>query len=170
LPLRLPPGGRLLAIQPRPTDQTPADTTSAVAPGLATALRERFDAVDELVVDHVPSAVDIAAVRDAAAGHDAVVIGTTAAYLERPQAELVDAVLSTGRPTVTLALRAPFDLAAYPAARCHVAAYGILPPTLAALAAAIAGDTPFPGKLPAAVPGLYPGGHGLVRDRAAATR
>jgi beta-N-acetylhexosaminidase len=71
---------------------------------------------------------------------------------------------------VTLALRAPFDLAAYPAARCHVAAYGILPPTLAALAAAIAGDTPFPGKLPAAVPGLYPGGHGLVRDRAAATR
>jgi len=170
LPLRLPPGGRLLAIQPRPTDQTPADTTSAVAPGLAAALRERFGGVDEIVVDHAPSAAGIAAVRDAAAGHDAVVIGTTAAYLERSQAELVDAVLSTGRPTVTVALRTPFDLAAYPAARCHVAAYGILAPTLRALAAAIAGEAPFPGRLPAAVPGLHPAGHGLVRDRTAATR
>ena len=94
LPLRLPPGGRLLAIQPLPTDQTPADTTSAVAPGLAASLRERFGAVDEIVVDHAPSAAEIAAVREAAAGHDAVVIGTTAAYLERSQGQLVDAVLS----------------------------------------------------------------------------
>jgi len=170
LPLRLPPGGRLLAIQPRPTDQTPADTTSAVAPGLAAALRQRFGAVDEIVVDHAPSAAEIAAVREAAAGHAAVVIGTTAAHLERAQARLVDAVLSTGRPTVTVALRTPFDLAAYPAARCHVAAYGIVPPTLRALAAAVAGEAGFPGRLPAAVPGLHPTGHGLVRDRAAATR
>ena len=53
-------------------------------------------------------------------------------------------MLSLGRPTVTVALRTPFDLAAYPAAPCHVAAYGILPPTLAALADAIAGAAPFP--------------------------
>ena len=168
LPLRLAPGARLLAIQPRPTDQTPADTTSAVAPGLAAALRERFGAVDEIVVDHVPSQADIAAGRHAAANHDAVVVGTSAAFLEPGQAELVDAVLSAGRPTVTVALRTPFDLAAYPAARCHVATYGVLPPTLRALAATIAGDAPFPGRLPAAIPGLHPTGHGLVGGRPAA--
>jgi beta-N-acetylhexosaminidase len=161
LPLRLPTGARIAAIQPRPTDQTPADTSSTIPPGLAAALRERFAVVDELVVDHVPSAGGIAAAREAVRDHDAIVVGTTAALLVPGQADLVNAVLDLGRPTVTVALRTPFDLAAYPAARCHVAAYGILPPTLAALADALAGVTGFPGRLPAAVPGLHPTGHGL---------
>jgi beta-N-acetylhexosaminidase len=162
LPLRLSGGARIAAIQPRPTDQTPADTSSTVAPGLAAALRARFGAVDELVVEHAPTTAEITAVRDAVRDHDAVVLGTTAAVIEPSQAALADAILSLGRPTVTVALRTPFDLAAYPAARCHVAAYGILPPTLAALAEALAGDASFPGRLPAALHGLYPTGHGLV--------
>jgi beta-N-acetylhexosaminidase len=170
LPLRLAAGGRLLAIQPRPADQTPADTTSTVAPGLAAALRERFGAVDELVVEHAPSPAEIAAARDAARDHDLVVVGTSAAFLEPAQADLVGAVLSAGRPTVTVALRTPFDLSAYPASRCHVAAYGVLPPTLRALAAALAGEAPFPGRLPAAIPGLHPTGHGLLGRRAALAR
>jgi len=162
LPLRLPAGARIAAIQPRPTDQTPADTTSSIAPGLATALRTRFEHVDELVVEHAPSADDIAAARNAVRDHDVIVLGTTAAYLEPAQAALAEAILGLGRPTVTVALRTPFDLAAYPAARCHVAAYGILPPTLDALAAGLAGEASFPGRLPAAVPGLYRTGHGLA--------
>jgi beta-N-acetylhexosaminidase len=172
LPLRLQSGARILAIQPRPTDQTPADTTSTVAPGLASALREPFEAVDEIVVAHAPSPSEIAAARDAALGADvgAVVVGTSAAFLEPAQAALVEAVLSVGRPTVTVALRTPFDLAAYPAARCHIAAYGILTPTLRALAATLAGAEPFRGRLPAGVTGLYPTGHGLVGGRALAAR
>jgi beta-N-acetylhexosaminidase len=161
LPLRLPAGARIAAIQPRPTDQTPADTSSSIAPALAAALRGRFERVDELVIDHVPSDEDVAAARHAVRDHDLIVLGTTAAFLEPAQAALAEAILGLGRPTVTVALRTPFDLAAYPAARCHVAAYGILRPTLEALASAIAGDAPFPGRLPAAVPGLYPTGHGL---------
>lgn len=161
LPLRLRPGARIAAIQTEPTDQTPADTSSTVRPGLAAALRDRFCGVDEHVVAHSPSAAEIAAVREAIRDHDAIVVGTTAAMLEPSQARLVDAVLSLDRPTVTVALRTPFDLAAYPAARCHVAAYGILPPTLAALADGLAGVKGFPGRLPAAVPGLFPTGHAL---------
>jgi beta-N-acetylhexosaminidase len=161
LPLRPGPGARIAAIQPRPADQTPADTSSAVTPGLAAALRGRFGLVDEFVVDHAPSPVAIAAVRDAVRDHDAIVLGTDAARIEPAQAALADAILGINRPTVTIALRTPFDLAAYPSARCHVAAYGILPPTLHAAAAALAGAAPFPGRLPAAVPGLYPTGHRL---------
>jgi beta-N-acetylhexosaminidase len=79
-----------------------------------------------------------------------VVVGTIAASSDPAQARLVEALLDTGRPVVTVALRTPWDLAAYPRARTHVAAYGILQPTLAALAAAMTGAIPFQGRLPVA--------------------
>lgn len=163
LPLRPTPGARIAAIQPLPTDQTPADTSSAVAPGLAAALAERFGAVDEHVVAHAPDAEEIAAVRAAVADHDLVVVGTTAALTVPGQAALVEALVGLEARLVTVALRTPFDLATYPGAATHVATYGILPPTLRALAAALAGEAPFEGRLPAAIPGLHPTGHGILR-------
>ena len=51
---------------------------------------------------------------------------------------LAAAVLASGKPTVTLALRTPWDLLAYPSARTHVCSYGILAPSMEALAAALA--------------------------------
>jgi beta-N-acetylhexosaminidase len=159
LPLRLDPGSRVAAIMPVPTDQTPADTSSIVAPGLAPALRDRLGAVDEIIVAHAPQADEIAAVRDAVRGHDLVVVGTTAAHVEPAQAALVDAILGLAVPTVTVALRTPFDLAAYPRSRSHVSTYGILRPSMEALAAALVGETRFEGHLPAAIPGLHPAGH-----------
>lgn len=161
LPLRLAVGSRIAAIMPRPTDQTPADTSSTVAPGLAAALHRRHPNVDEHVVAYAPNATEIAAVREAVRGHDLVVVGTTAALLEPAQAALVEAVLSTDVPVVTVALRTPFDLAAYPASRTHVSTYGILPPSLDALADALFGANGFRGRLPAAIPGLHPTGHGI---------
>ena len=67
-----------------------------------------------------------------------------------------------GVPAVTVALRTPFDLAAYPSSATHVCAYGILEPTCEAVAAALFGEIPFAGHLPAPIPGLYPVGHGLT--------
>ncbi len=72
-----------------------------------------------------------------------------------------------GRPGVRqcrpspIALRTPWDLLAYPSARTHVCSYGILPPSMEALAAALLGEAPFVGRLPVAIAGLYPRGHGL---------
>ena len=71
-------------------------------------------------------------------------------------------LLATGVPTVTVALRTPFDLAAYPASPTHVCTYGDPRAELEALAAALFGETGFPGRLPAPIPGLYPVGHGLT--------
>ena len=79
-----------------------------------------------------------------------MVVGTIAASADPAQVRLVEALLETGRPVVTVALRTPWDLAAYPRARTHVAAYGILPPTLSALAAALTGAIAFQGRLPVA--------------------
>ncbi len=165
IPLRLAADVRIAAIMPVPTDQTPADTSSTVPPGLARALRRRRAAVDEFVVGHAPTDDEIASVRAAVAAHDVVIVGTTAALLEPRQAALVDALLAseTGTRVVTVALRTPFDLAAYPASRTHVSTFGILGPTLDALADVLFGRTPAAGRLPASVAGLHPTGHGLDR-------
>jgi beta-N-acetylhexosaminidase len=146
---------------PVPTDMTPADTSSTVAPGLAAALRAAGLEVDPVVVPHAPAPGDIAAALAAAERSTHVVVGTTAALREPAQAGLVDALIGSGRPVVTVSLRTPFDLAAYPRAATHVAAYGLLPPTLAALADALVGRTGFSGRLPAGIPDLHGTGHGI---------
>jgi beta-N-acetylhexosaminidase len=162
LPLRLDPGARLLAVMPAPRDLTPADTSSMVSAGLAAALRSRHDQVDEIVTGHPPSEADIASVRGRAVSADAVIVGTIAASFDRAQVGLVEAVLDTGVPTVTVALRTPYDLAAYPAARTHACTYGILAPSLVALAAALFGAVPFAGRLPVSIPDIAPLGPGAT--------
>ncbi len=152
LPLRLPPEARLLAVMPAPRDLTPADTSSFVPPGLAAALRARHANVDEIVTGQPPTRAEIVAVRDRAVAADVVVVGTMATMPGSPQAALVEALVATGRPVVTVALRTPWDIEAYPAATTHVCTYSILPHSLDALAAALLGrgglDAAFPGRLP----------------------
>jgi beta-N-acetylhexosaminidase len=150
LPLQAGAGTRMLSVMPVPTDLTPADTSSLVAPGLAASLRRHHPDVAEIVTGHPPSDDQIIAVRDRARESDLVVLGTISASLDPAQSRLVEAVLETGVPTVTVALRTPWDLAAYPGAGTHVCSYGILPPSLDALADALFGAIPFAGTLPVA--------------------
>jgi beta-N-acetylhexosaminidase len=70
--------------------------------------------------------------------------------------------MASGTATVTVALRTPWDLLAYPTARTHACTYGIRPPSMGALAAALLGETPFAGRLPVDIAGLHPRGHGLT--------
>jgi beta-N-acetylhexosaminidase len=171
LPLRLPPGSRILAVMPAPRDLTPADTSSHVTPGLASALREHHPAVDEIVTGHPPTAAEIAGIRKRAEGYGAIVAGTIGATAGSPQAALVDALAGalagTGGPLVTVALRTPWDLAAYPRTDTHACTYSILPESMAALAAALfgrseRGGSGFPGRLPVAIEGLAQRGHGIT--------
>jgi beta-N-acetylhexosaminidase len=163
LPLRLRSDARIAAIMPRPRDLTPADTSASVVPGLARSLRARHPHVDEFVTGHPPTEAEVADLRARAHDYGVLIVGTIEAGREAGQAGLVDELLSTEVPTVTVALRTPYDVAAYPRATTHVCSYGILPPTLDALAAALWGEIPFRGRLPAGIPGLYPAGHGVFR-------
>ncbi len=133
---------------PRPADLTPADTSSTVAPVLAAALRRHFRDVDEIVVDQTPDHGSIAAVRDRAAAARAVVIGTIDGHRQPSQIDLVQAIASTGTPVIAVALRGPWDVAAYPANVTALATYSILPASLDALAAVLAGQAEAPGRLP----------------------
>ena len=153
LPLRLSPEHRILAVMPAPKDLTPADTSSYVTPTLAAALREHGPRVDEVVTSHPPTDAEIAALRARAQDDDAIVAGTISAAVDSPQADLVRALLATGRPVVTVALRTPWDLAAYPEVGTHACTYSILPESMTALAAALFGRAPFPGRLPVRLAG-----------------
>jgi beta-N-acetylhexosaminidase len=110
----------------------------------------------------MPGELDIAGLGQRLATADLVVVGTFSAHLQPAQAALAGAVLAAGKPTVTVALRTPWDLLAYPSARTHVCSYGILPPSMEAVAAALLGEARFAGRLPVAIAGLHPRGQGLV--------
>jgi beta-N-acetylhexosaminidase len=163
LPLPMASDATIAAIMPRPKDLTPADTSSTVAPGLAAALRAHHPRVEELVTGHPPSPDEIAAIRDGMRSFDLCVVGTLDAARDPAQAGLVQALVTSGVPTVWVALRGPFDLAAVPSAPVFACTYGILPPSLQALADALFGRAPFRGRLPAGIPDLYPTGHGVLR-------
>jgi beta-N-acetylhexosaminidase len=151
LPLRAGTPGRILAVMPRPTDLTPADTSSTVPPALGAALRRYHADVDEVVVEPEPDAASIAAVRDRAAAAGHVVIGTIDAHRLTAQLGLVEAVAGTGTPTIAVAMRGPWDVAAYPAGVTSLATYSILPGSLDALAAVLAGEAAPIGRLPVRV-------------------
>ena len=162
LPLTPAVDTRIAVVQSMPADLTPADTSSTVPPTLASALRRRLNGVEEILLPAAPGEADIAGLVARLATFDVVVVGTFSAHLQPTQAALAAAVLASGRPTVTIALRTPWDLLAYPSARTHVCSYGILPPSMEALAAALLGEAPFVGRLPVDIAGLYPRGHGLM--------
>jgi beta-N-acetylhexosaminidase len=51
-------------------------------------------------------------------------------------------------PVVAVALRTPFDVAAYAGVGAYACTYGIQPPSIEALADALVGRIPFRGRLP----------------------
>ena len=150
LPLRLASDARVAAVMPAPKDLTPADTSSTIKPHLADALRAYHPRVDEFVTPHLPTEAEIAALRGQLAGYDLLVLGTINASMQPEQATLAHELLALGIPTVTAALRTPYDLAAYPAAKTHLCTYSIQPASLDALAAALFGDLAPSGQLPVA--------------------
>ena len=160
IPLRVEAGQRILSLESEPVNVTPADTTALYPPQLAGALRVRHADVTEVVYPHHPEPSDISAVLEKARDHDLVVLGTVTAT--PGQVDLAHALLELGKPLVTVALRTPFDLAAYPGSATHVCTYSPHRPSLDALTSALFGDIPFQGHLPVAIPGLYSRGHGIA--------
>jgi beta-N-acetylhexosaminidase len=150
----------VLSLEPVPTNVTPADTTALYPPLLAKALRAHHGSVTEVVYPHHPERSDIDAAMRQADVHDLVVVGTVTAT--NGQADLVRGLIAGDRPVVTVALRTPYDLAAYPGASTHLCTYGSHLPSLTALAGCLFNGIADPGSLPVSIPGLYPIGHGLT--------
>jgi beta-N-acetylhexosaminidase len=165
LPLRMGQGDRIVVVTPTPRDLTPADSSVDEPLALAEAVRRSHADVRDVRVAARPTSAEIGAAREAVSGARLAVVVTLAANVQPEQAQLVEAVLATGTPTVTVAMRTPYDLADYPAAVTHLCTYSIVPASVDALADALFGRVPVRGRLPVEIPGLYPRGHGMeVRE------
>ncbi len=159
IPLNMESTSKVLVLEPEPTNVTPADTTALYEPSLAPAVRNRHGNVTGIVYPHGPEPSDIAALVDRAGDHDLVIVGTVNAT--PGQAELVHRLSGLDANLITVSLREPQDLGSYPEATTHACAYSGHEPSVEASVGAIFGESAFAGRLPVAIPGLYPSGHGL---------
>lgn len=154
LPINLDSGNRIAVVVPIPQDLTPADSSSYVQPKLAESIREYHARTDEFTIPYSPSDNEIASVFERVREHDVVVVGTINAYAEKNQASFVCELLKIGKPVIIVAMRLPYDLAAFPQASTFVCTYSILEPSMRAVAKAIFGRREMKGQLPVSIPGL----------------
>jgi beta-N-acetylhexosaminidase len=152
LPLRVPADGRIAVILPTFQNLTPADTSASEKMTLGMALRHYHPGVDEYVIPQQLDESCISTFRERVTHYDLVIVCTIEATRQPGQAALVHALVDTAVPLITVALRTPYDLAAYPRARTHICTYSIQQPAMRALAAALWGEIPFQGKLPVRIP------------------
>jgi len=152
LPLKLESDQRIAVIVPQPKDLTPADTSSYIQPKLAGSIRDYHARTDEFVIPYSPTEAESASVLGRVREYDVIVVGTINAYAEEKQAGFARALLNLGKPTIVIAMRLPYDLAAFPQVSAYVAAYGIMEPSMRAVAKALFGRIQMTGRLPVSIP------------------
>ncbi|MBI2331552.1 MAG: glycoside hydrolase family 3 C-terminal domain-containing protein [Chloroflexi bacterium] len=154
LPIKLEAEKRIAVIVPVPQDLTPADTSSYIQPKLAESIREYHARTDEFKIPLAPSEQESAALLAKVQEYDLIVMGTINAYAEEKQAGFVRQLLKIGKPVIVIAMRLPYDLAAFSRASAFVCTYSILEPSMRAVAKAVFGHSEMTGRLPVSIPGL----------------
>ncbi|MFE4690024.1 glycoside hydrolase family 3 N-terminal domain-containing protein [Streptomyces sp. NPDC056749] len=149
---------------------SPSGTTGPPTTTLAGAFEELGFAATALSTGTAPTQGKIAEAVAAAAGKDAVVVGTYNVSATSSQRTLVSALAATGVPVITVAIRNPYDIAqlAGTGYAASLAAYSWTDVELRAAARVIAGRARPEGRLPVPVQradapaqALYPVGYGL---------
>lgn len=154
LPIGLESDKRIAVIIPVPKDLTPADTSSYIQPKLTDCIRQHHAQTDEFKISLAPSAQESTALLEQVRNYDLIVVGTINAFAEEKQAELVRELLKLDKPVIVVALRLPYDLAAFPEASTYICTYSILEPSMRAVANAMFGFGEMTGRLPVSIPGL----------------
>ncbi|QNS06128.1 glycoside hydrolase family 3 protein [Streptomyces xanthii] len=136
---------------------------------LGAALTELGFTTTVLATGTAPSQAAIDQAVAAAAGQDAVLIGTYNVTAGSAQQKLVKAVAATGVPVVTLSMRNPYDVAQLDVSAAHLAAYSWIDVELRAAVRVLTGAAEPQGKLPVPVQRaddpskeLFPIGFGLT--------
>ena len=154
LPIKLEAEKRIAVIIPVPKDLTPADTSSYIQPRLAECIRQHHAQTDEFKISLSPGAQESESLLEQARNYDLIVMGTINAFAEEKQAELVRQLLKLDTPVVIVAMRLPYDLAAFPRASTYLCTYSILEPSMRAGADAMFGFGEMTGRLPVTISGL----------------
>ncbi|MEV3993098.1 glycoside hydrolase family 3 N-terminal domain-containing protein [Streptomyces sp. NPDC049837] len=148
---------------------SPSGTTGPPTATLAAALTELGFTTRVLPTGTAPTTAKIDEAVAAAAGKDAVVVGTYNVSATSSQRTLVSRLAATGVPVVTVAIRNPYDIARLSGQRATLATYSWTDVELRAAARVIAGRARPEGRLPVPVQRaddpaqvLYPMGYGLT--------
>ncbi|MGI5355325.1 glycoside hydrolase family 3 protein [Streptomyces sp. CA-252508] len=150
---------------------SPSGTTGPPTATLAGALAELGFTTTVLPTGTAPTTAKIDEAVAAAAGKDAVVVGTYNVTAASSQRTLVSRLAATGVPVVTVAIRNPYDIARLTGQRATLATYSWTDVELRAAARVIAGRARPEGRLPVPVQRaddpaqvLHPVGYGLTYD------
>ncbi|MBZ0317161.1 MAG: beta-N-acetylhexosaminidase [Anaerolineae bacterium] len=158
LPLHPSPDEQITVITIRPTDLTPADTSSQVAMTLGAALKKRHPHVNTYEISYHASEKELAEVLQATYEADILIMGTINAEQDPQQGELVRAIWERGQRPIVIAMRTPYDLASFPMIETYLCAYGIRQVTTEAIAKVLFGEIGATGILPCAIPGMMTSG------------
>jgi beta-N-acetylhexosaminidase len=167
LPLAVAPDARLLVIEPDGAASTAAEDSYDPRHWLADACRLRHPRVTARVLPLRPDATKRDELRRAAAASDVVLLATKNAHMYPEQAVAVQALREVASRLITIAAHNPYDLLAYPDVSAYLATYEHTAPAMEALAAVLWGERAPEGRLPVALPGLYPRGHRVALTPAA---
>lgn len=113
-----------------------------------------------------PGLADVRRAVEASRGADLVVVTTARVVPAGQQARLVSALLAAHRRVVVVAVREPYDAAAFPNAPSLLATYSSAPPSLESAVRVMLGEVRPSGRLPVTIPRagggtLFPFGFGL---------
>ncbi len=130
---------------------------------LGEAVRSRCPHTREVAVPLRPTPEDVHRAVAAALEADVVIVATSCKTPpdEKAQGALVEALMETRKPIVALAIRNPYDLRAYPEVQTYLVTYGYRDCSIRAAAEVMFGEIRPQGRLPVAIPGMYPRGHGV---------
>lgn len=158
LPLRPEAEDRVVVITVQSADLTPADTSSKVRVGLASAVRSRHSQTESVEIPVNASAATINAVLRMVEDADLIIVGTIIADHDEGQLALMRALCERGQQPIGVALRTPYDCAALPMVETYLCTYSIRPVAVEAAARVLFGEFEASGVLPCVLPGLAIGG------------
>jgi beta-N-acetylhexosaminidase len=173
VPLGLPPSSSVLylSVLDYPRGWRIAAPSRAIIP----ALRERWPNLTSIEISDATAPSELALIRAMVSRFDAVIAGvfvrassgTNRLDLAPSVTNLLqDLARNTGRanqPFVAAFFGSPYAAMAVPDIPAMVLTYDFSDFAEEAVVRAIAGDIPISGKLPIALPGFFPLGHGLTR-------
>lgn len=153
LPLRLDARERVLVLELLPERITAAVESLFVDNALVERIQRHHANTQGLTVRSQASEAEAAAMWEAIADADVVLVATLNAYLDARQAERMRVLVGMSKRVVGIAVGSPYDVLAFPALRTYVATYECTRPALMTVGDVLFGTVTAGGRLPVSLPG-----------------
>ena len=156
LPLRMDSGERIVVLSPQRTSTTMVEDRYYSDDVLADIIEQYHVPVKILSVATGTLEDACSKLLQTTGESDTIIVATVNAHLDERQAELVRYLILSGRRTIGIAVRNPYDLLAFPQLHTYLVTYEYTRPALVAAVRVLFGEKQARGHLPVSIPGLHP--------------